>query len=147
EIAGIVLVNPAVEPTADSFMEALEAMRATGAPVMDGIGSDIADPGAKESAYEGTPIVPLQSLFTAVRDLQPLLPEIRCPVLLFTSVQDHVVPPSSSDHLAATVSGPVQRVMLQRSYHVATLDYDKAEIEATAVAFARRLSHSDPSEL
>jgi carboxylesterase len=85
-------------------------------------------------------LAPLESLFEATRQLQPLLPEIRCPVLLLTSVQDHVVPPSASDHLAAVVSGPVERVMLERSYHVATLDYDKAEIEARAVEFARKVS-------
>jgi carboxylesterase len=139
EIAGIVLVNPAVEAPADSFLEALEGMRATGNPVMDGIGSDIADPDAKELAYDGTPIEPLVSLFTAVRDLQPLLPEVRCPVLLLTSVQDHVVLPTASDHLATSVAGPVERIMLERSYHVATLDYDKAEIETRAVAFARKV--------
>ena len=42
-----------------------------------------------------------------------------------TSPQDHVVPPENSDILAAGVAGPVERVTLERSYHVATLDYDK----------------------
>jgi carboxylesterase len=140
EIAGIVLVNPAVEPTADSFMEAIAGMKATGATVMQGIGSDVANPDVQESAYAETPLAPLESLFGAVAELQSLLPEIRCPVLLFTSVQDHVVPPSSSDHLAATVSGPVERVMLERSYHVATIDYDHEEIERHAVEFARKVT-------
>ena len=94
----------------------------------------------QESAYADTPLAPLESLFGAVADLQPLLPEIRCPVLLFTSVQDHVVPPSSSDHLAATVSGPVERVMLERSYHVATIDYDHEDVERRAVEFARKVT-------
>ena len=35
-----------------------------GTDVMPGIGSDIADPDAKESAYEGTPLAPLLSLLT-----------------------------------------------------------------------------------
>src|SRR5204863_22796 len=100
EVAGIVLVNPTVEPAADSFMEAIAGMKATGATVMQGIGSDVANPDVQESAYADTPLAPLESLFGAVSELQPLLPEIRCPVLLFTSVQDHVVAPSSSDHLA-----------------------------------------------
>src|SRR5436305_1135017 len=38
------------------------------------------------------------------------------------------------------VDGPGARVMLERSYHVATLDYDKGIIEARAVAFARQVS-------
>jgi carboxylesterase len=140
EIVGIVLINPAVEPAADSFMEALAGMRATGQAVMDGIGSDIADPDVKELAYEGTPLAPLESLFEATRQLQPLLSEIRCPVLLLTSVQDHVVPPSAGDHQAAVVSGPVERLWLERSYHVVTLDYDKDEVERRVVEFAQRVT-------
>jgi esterase/lipase len=37
--------------------------------------------------------------------------------------------------LAERVKGPVERVTLERSYHVATLDYDKDEIEARTVEF------------
>ena len=33
------------------------------------------------------------------------------------------------------VKGPVEQVVLERSYHVATLDYDKDEIEARTVEF------------
>jgi carboxylesterase len=50
------------------------------------------------------------------------------------------VPPVSSDHLAASVSGPVTRITLERSYHVATLDYDKDVIEREAVEFAKRVT-------
>jgi hypothetical protein len=32
-------------------------------------------------------------------------------------------------------TGPVEQVVLERSYHVATLDYDKDEIETRTVAF------------
>jgi carboxylesterase len=60
---------------------------------------------------------------------------VLCPVLLFNSPQDHVVPPVSSDRLAEAVKGPVERITLERSFHVATLDYDKDEIEARTVAF------------
>ena len=56
------------------------------------------------------------------------------------SPQDHVVPPVSSDILASRVSGPVERVTLERSYHVATLDNDKEEIEARAVDFALKVT-------
>jgi hypothetical protein len=35
----------------------------------------------------------------------------------------------------ARAKGPVEQVTLERSYHVATLDYDKDEIEARTVEF------------
>jgi carboxylesterase len=38
------------------------------------------------------------------------------------------------------VSGPVERVTLERSFHVATLDYDKDEIERRAVEFANKVT-------
>ena len=44
------------------------------------------------------------------------------------------------DVLAEAVAGPVERLWLERSYHVATLDYDKAEIESAVVDFARRVT-------
>jgi carboxylesterase len=50
------------------------------------------------------------------------------------------VQPSDSDAVAATYGGPVERVMLERSYHVATQDYDKDIIFAGAVAFVNRVT-------
>jgi len=111
-----------------------------GETIAPGIGSDIADPGAQESAYPGSPLVPFLSLVEGVEALQAELPRIACPVLLMTSPQDHVVPPANSDHLASLVAGPVERVSLERSYHVATLDYDKDLIAERAAVFVRKVS-------
>ena len=59
-------------------------------------------------------------------------------MLLLSSRKDHVVPSSSGDVLVAEVSGPVERVWLERSYHVATLDYDAELIEDAVVDVRRR---------
>jgi len=106
-----------------------------GDEVAPGIGSDIALEGAVESAYPELPLQAALSLFEGVAEVETLLDSVICPVLLFTSSQDHVVDPRSSDVLASRVKGPVERVGLERSYHVATLDYDKDEIEARTVEF------------
>jgi carboxylesterase len=140
EIAGAVLVNPAVEPIAEPMLEMVRQLLDQGNEVMDGIGSDIADPDVTELAYPQTPLRPLLSLGAAVEDLSGRLADIACPVLLLTSRQDHVVPPSNSEYLAAHAGGPVEHVWLERSYHVATQDYDKAEIEQRAVEFARKVT-------
>jgi len=105
-----------------------------------GIGSDIALEGAVESAYPLTPVEPLLSLHAALADLRRGLGEISCPVLLCTSPQDHVVDPVSSDLVASAVAGPVERVVLDRSFHVATLDHDAALLAQRAVDFARRVT-------
>jgi carboxylesterase len=62
------------------------------------------------------------------------------PLLLMTAPQDHVVEPVQSDALAAAYGGPVERVTLERSFHVATLDYDKELIAERAVAFAQKVT-------
>jgi carboxylesterase len=107
---------------------------------LPGIGSDIADPDAVESAYPGMPLVPLLSMMAGVREVQENLGRIICPLLLLTSPQDHVVEPVQSDFLAGAVAGPVERVSLERSFHVATLDYDKELIAERTVEFVGRLA-------
>ena len=140
EIAGLVLVNPAIEPPAPSFRDSMRSLLDSGITLIPAVGDDIADPEGKELAYDATPVAPLLSMCAATDELLPRLGEVRCPVLLMTSPQDHVVPPSSSDLLAERVAGPVERVTLARSYHVATLDHDREEIEARAVEFAAKVT-------
>jgi carboxylesterase len=142
EVAGLVAVNPLVHPPDAEMVAMGKAMIDAGETVAPGIGSDIADPDAHETAYPGSPLQPLLSLVEGVEALQADLPRIACPVLLLTSAQDHVVPPVNSDHLASVVAGPVERVALERSYHVATLDFDKDLIAERAVAFVRKLAAS-----
>jgi carboxylesterase len=79
-------------------------------------------------------------MFDAAIHTQSALPDVRCPLLLFTSPQDHVVPPGDSDYLAGIYGGPVERVSCDRSYHVATLDYDKEMIIEESMKFVRRVS-------
>ncbi|MGH9116342.1 MAG: alpha/beta hydrolase [Acidimicrobiales bacterium] len=138
-VAGIVLVNPLVAP-AGQLRDIVQAGVDMGQETIAAIGADIADPDATELAYEETPLHPLLSLFDAVEGLQPDLASIAMPVLLLTSPQDHVVPPFNSDHLADAVSGPVERVTLARSFHVATLDYDRDELEQRALDFAAKVT-------
>jgi len=140
EIAGIVLVNPLVEPAGDELLTGLQALVDAGTETLEGIGSDIAKEGVEERSYPATPLAPLVSLFEALDEISAALPAIICPVLLFSSMEDHVVAPSNGPHLMARVTSPLEQVVLERSYHVATLDHDAPLIEAEAVAFVERLA-------
>jgi carboxylesterase len=140
EVAGLVCVNPLTQPQPDEILDMVKGMVDEGQTSLPGIGSDIADPEATESAYEGMPLAPLLSMMYAVRLLQNDLAKIACPLLLLTSPQDHVVEPAQSDFLAAAVSGPVERVSLERSYHVATLDFDKDLIAERAIEFVAKVA-------
>jgi len=141
EVAGLVCINPATQPQAPEVVEMLQGMIDGGTAVMPAIGSDIADPDAHESAYDATPLAPLLSLVNdGLAPLAELYPSMRQPLLLLNSPQDHVVEPAQGDYLAANYGGPLERVLLERSYHVATQDYDKDLIFASTVAFADRVT-------
>jgi carboxylesterase len=139
EIAGIVVINGAFGPVDDAARSGILAARDAGMDRIPGPGGDIADPERHEVAYDEAPVGGMLSLLDALDGLDGDLPRISMPALVITSRQDHVVPPSSSEHFVARVGGPVEHVWLERSYHVATLDFDAPQIEQRAVAFAGSL--------
>jgi carboxylesterase len=139
ELAGIVLINTPVAAPAE-LATAMEEMLAGGVEVLDSIGGDIADPDADEASYDETPLRPLLTMLMAGQDVRARLSEIQVPTLIITSRQDHVVNPDDSDILAAEIGGPVERLWLEKSFHVATLDYDRAEVESATLAFAQRVT-------
>jgi carboxylesterase len=135
DVAALALVNPLVTPPDAATTDFIQAMIDAGDEIAPGIGSDIAMEGSVESAYPELPLRAALSLFEGVEEVEAMLGSVTCPVLVFTSKQDHVVDPKSSDVLMEGVKGSVERVVLEQSYHVATLDYDKDEIEARTVEF------------
>jgi carboxylesterase len=145
EIAGIVCVNPAIEIGAE-MVDGLRQMLDAGVDRIPAIGNDVADPDAREKAYDATPLRPLLSLADAAAATVDDLVKVACPVLLLNSPQDHVVDPHNSEIVAERVPGPLERVTLERSYHVATLDYDKDLIFERSVEFARRVTEGTAVE-
>jgi carboxylesterase len=141
EIAGIVVINGAFgigddeADTIGAIKKGLLEARDAGLDRIPGPGGDIADPERHEVAYAEAPVSGMLSLLDALDDLQRGLPRTTVPALVITSRQDHVVPPSSSEHFVASFGGPVEHVWLERSYHVATLDFDAPLLEQRAVAF------------
>ena len=79
----------------------------------------------------------------ATRDLlfdRADLPRITQPLLLLRSAQDHVVEPESSRLVLARISSTdVTEIVLEDSYHVATLDNDAERIFAESLDFIRRI--------
>ena len=141
EVAGIVCVNAATRPQGADVIEMVGEMIDEGNEVMPGIGGDIADPDVVESAYPGTPLRALRSFQT--EGLAPMADrygELTMPALVITSRQDHVVDPSDSEYLAANLGGDVEHVWLERSYHVATQDYDRDDIVDMVAAFVKRVT-------
>lgn len=141
EVCGIVCVNPLCIPQADEMIDMVKGMIAAGETVFPGIGSDIADPDVKESAYPETPLAALVSLVEdGVKSIVDRYPSSKVPMLLITAKNDHVVDPATAEDLARLWGGPVERILLERSYHVATQDYDRDLIFEASVAFGDRVT-------
>lgn len=140
ELAGLVLVNPALH-TRDPRLKALGLLKWI-VPSIPGVGNDIARPGGDEQAYDRIPLRALASLIELQHRVRGQLSEVRCPCLVLTSRQDHVVDPADSSLVVAQVGGEVEQVWLERSYHVATLDHDADLVIARTIEFVRRRTES-----
>ena len=139
EVAGLVLVNPAVH-IQDRRLLALPVLRRVTAS-QPGIGSDIKRSGVTELAYDRLPLHALASSLRLYADVTANLGRVTQPLLLLHSAVDHVVAPSNSATVLAGVSSrDVTEIVLEDSYHVATLDNDAERIEKESVAFIARLS-------
>jgi carboxylesterase len=137
-VSGLVLVNPLVRMPGQS--KALPVVRHL-LPSLPGIADDVAKPGISEVGYTRTPLHAAHSMGQLTRIVQAELPQITQPLLLFRSTQDHVVPPPSSAMLLSRISSTdVEERLLERSYHVATLDYDAETIFEGSLGFVRRLT-------
>lgn len=136
ELAGLVVVNPslATERRDAKLLSLLSKV----VPSIPGIGSDIKKPGVTEQAYERSPLRAAYSLAQLWKVTRADLGKLTQPVLLYRSRTDHVVEPVSGRLLIEGASSTeVREVVLEDSYHVATLDNDAPLIFSGSVEFVR----------
>ncbi|MFF8956997.1 alpha/beta hydrolase [Streptomyces sp. NPDC014894] len=140
-VRGVVVVNPAnkVHGAAAAALPVLRHLVRSTA----GVANDIAKPGAREVGYERVPVRAAHSLRNLLRLVDAELPQVTQPMLLLHSPQDHVVPPADSARVLGRVSSTdVKEVLLEQSYHVATLDHDAERIFEESYAFVGRFAPS-----
>lgn len=138
DLAGIVLVNPAVHT--ERWDRHLLPLLQRFVPSFPGISNDIAKPGVDEGAYDVIPLKAAHSMSFLWKAIKADIARVTQPLLLFRSIDDHVVEPSNAEFILGRVSSQdVTEVILRDSYHVATLDHDAAVIERDSIAFVRRL--------
>ncbi|MEW1831350.1 alpha/beta fold hydrolase [Streptomyces sp. NPDC088196] len=141
EISGVMVVNPGIK---------VHGLAAYALPVArhlvrtaPGIASDIAKEGSEEVGYDKVPLHSAHSLRIFFRLVDSELPQVTQPLLLLHSPQDHVVPPADSARVLSRVSSAdVTEILLEQSYHVATLDHDADRIFEESFAFIGRLAPS-----
>jgi carboxylesterase len=136
QIAGLVLVNPSVTTLRRDAK--LLPLLARVLPSVPAIANDIAKPGSTELAYPRTPVRATASLAQLWRLVRADLAKVTQPLLLFRSRVDHVVEPVNARLVLAGVrSENVTEVVLENSFHVATLDHDAPLIFERSVQFAQ----------
>jgi carboxylesterase len=135
DVAGVVVVNASLSTErADAKLLPLLAKLL---PSFKGVGNDIKKPGVTELAYPKIGLKAALSLQQAWPVVRGDLAKITCPVLAFRSREDHVVEPASGTLLR---EGCVhaEEVVLENSYHVATLDNDAPTIFEGSLDFVRK---------
>lgn len=96
---------------------------------IQGIGSDIKKPGIKEWAYSQTPKQSIGEILKLELIVDENLSKINIPTIIFSSNEDHVVPPPHSQNIYDKISSKTKKLIhLENSYHVATLDNDLPKI-------------------
>jgi carboxylesterase len=134
-VGGLVLINPLVMPPPREMLDGLDQLIDSGVETIEAIGSDIKKEGSKEFSYPATPLLAARSLFEGVARVHEGLSGITAPILLLSSREDHVVTSDNGDEVERATGGPVERVWLEDSYHVATLDNDAGLIESLSLRF------------
>ncbi|MFD5032686.1 alpha/beta hydrolase [Streptomyces sp. NPDC058220] len=140
-VSGVVVVNPGMKVHGLAAY-ALPVVRHL-IPSTGGLTNDIAKEGSEELGYDRVPLHAAHSLRQFFRLVDAALPQVTQPLLLLHSPQDHVVPPADSARILGRVSSrDVREVLLEQSYHVATLDHDAERIFEESHAFIGRLAPS-----
>jgi carboxylesterase len=138
-VAGLVLVNPSFGTM--RLQEKLAPYISWLVRSRPSIGGDIKKPGVEEPANDRTPVVAGASLVRMWKVVAADLGRVRAPVRLYRSVEDHVVDGLSAQLLKERATATtVEEVLLENSYHVATLDYDAEQIFTGSVQFFEQLA-------
>lgn len=103
--------------------------------------NDAAKPGVDEKAYAYVPTAGGNSLVAELPRICEQLTRFHKPALIAYSLKDHSVAPDNSRAILRMLPGPdVTELRLERSYHLATLDYDQALLIDKITEFADRVA-------
>jgi carboxylesterase len=139
DVVGVIAINPRTMPVPQEAIDMLKAMQSDGAMYMPPLAPDVSDHTAHVVAYNTVPAKTLISMFEAIGQMSGHWNELECPALLVTSARDHRVGPREADFLAEHTSGRVERLVLEHSFHLATIDVDHELLEQATLDFIHSL--------
>jgi len=145
DIAGLVLVNPLVTAVAGTprWLGLAVMLRRSARAVAP---NDASKPGTQDVGYGRIALRAAASLRRSAAGVVARLAAVRQPVLLVTSSDDHVVPASDADLVAAGLTAaPVRRVRYANSYHLIPVDHDAPALFAESISFLQAHGLVKPS--
>jgi carboxylesterase len=137
EIDGIILINTALS------LPSYEYLRNAASPrYLEEGEPDIKAGNVFEITYEKVPLKAIHQLQNIMDKTPAVLPQVDCPVLAIKSAVDNVVPPKNTDYIMGNIKSTTKKmIVLQNSYHVASMDNDKELIaEETHMFMQQRIS-------
>jgi carboxylesterase len=142
-VAGVVALCP---PLHMHFGEVeLTALGRLITPYLPTLREDVCDRDAQlryaRKAYRWTPLAAVHSLFRALPELKLELARVRCPALVVCARNDHVVPMRDGVETYQLLgSADKELLVLERSYHVVTKDYERGIVFQRVGDFAERVT-------
>lgn len=133
KVAGVVVINAPVLDR-DGLLARLAPYLEKILPVVPAKAAGIAEndiaKGGDEKGYDKVPAASANSLLAELPRVRAKLLDLKLPIVVAWSPQDHTVPPKNSQAILDLVgSTDVTELKLERSFHVATLDHDAPLIE------------------
>lgn len=139
-VAGVIAINPRAIPAPRQAIDTLNAMLADGVTAVPPLGRDVSDRTARVLAYDTVPVSTLISMFEALDSMAEHWDDVICPILIINSARDHRVEPANADWLAEHAGGPVERLVLEQSFHEATVDVESDRLNEAALEFISRVT-------
>ena len=104
-------------------------------------GSDVSDPEMRDAnpSLRAFPISAVTSLFQLMDTVRADLPNVRAPTLVIHGRQDHTVPMEDSLELTGSLGSEIiERLWLERSFHIVTLDVERSAVSSAISSFLAR---------
>ncbi len=148
DVDGVVLLSTALWTSDRRIERMLPLMRLAGALLparwqrIAKQGRDIADPAARSAspAYDTMPLRALVSFIDLQHAARALVPAVRQPVLVLHARQDHTCPLDNVRFLQQRLPTPPRVELLDNSFHVVSVDYDKDRVGTVVCEFVASIA-------
>ncbi len=96
-------------------------------------------PDSGAAGLSGTPWYSIIEMHDLSKHVRRRLGDVRAPCLVVHATEDDVSSLANADLVSQHVQGPVERLLLDNSYHMITIDSDRRILTQHAIDFVRRI--------